>query len=124
GRQDVQGWSDRGLEMATLYHYTDQIGLDGILRSNVLLASTTAGHPRDVRYGHGQYLTDIAPGTKTAAQLSRALFGHPFLGQGCRNYVEIGVSDLNVRQGRQGVYLIPNDQPLDLTGRIVRSGRN
>jgi len=110
--------------MATLYHYTDQTGLDGILRSNVLPASTTAGHPRDVRYGNGQYLTDIAPGTKTPAQLSRAFFGHPFLGQRCTHYVEIDVSHLHVRLGRQGIHVVPNDQPLDVSRRIVRSGKN
>jgi hypothetical protein len=110
--------------MATLYHYTDQTGLDGILGSMVLLASTTVGHPRDVRYVNGQYLTDIAPGAKTPAQLSRALFGHPFLGQRCTHYVEIDVAGLNVRPGRSSVYVVPNDQSLDLNGRLVRSGRN
>jgi hypothetical protein len=110
--------------MPTLYHYTDQAGHDAILRSNILLPSTTAGHPRDVRYGDGQYLTDIQPGTRTAAQLSRDLYGHPFLGRRCTHYLEIDVTGLNVRTGRPGVYVIPNNQPLDLTGRLVRSGVN
>jgi hypothetical protein len=110
--------------MATLYHYTDQTGLDGILRSNVLLASTSAGHPGDVRYGNGQYLTDIVPGTMSSARLSRALFGHPFLGQRCTHYVQIEIAGLQVQQGRQSVYVISGDQPLDLTGRIIRSGKN
>jgi hypothetical protein len=34
------------------------------------------------------------------------------------------VSGLNVIEGRAGVYLIPNEGPLDLTGRIVNSGGN
>lgn len=110
--------------MPTLFHYTDQTGLDGILQTNVLLPSTAVNHPRDVRYGDGQYLTDIVPGTKTAAQLSRVLFGHPFLGRRCTHYVEIDVAGLSVRQGRPGVFVIPNDRPLDLTGRLVRSGEN
>src|SRR5260370_42676518 len=110
--------------MPTLYHYTDQNGLNGILRTNVLLPSTVAGHPRDVRYGNGQYLTDIAPGTKTPAQLSRVLFGHPFLGRHCTHYVEIDVAGLSVRRGRPAVFVVPSDRPLDLTGRLGRSGEN
>src|SRR5437588_13046976 len=100
--------------MATLYHYTDRAGLDGILQTQVLLASMAASHPRDVRYGNGQYLTDVVPGTKTSAQLSRLLYGHPFLGHRCTHYVEIDVTGLTVRRGRIGVYVIPSEQPLDL----------
>jgi hypothetical protein len=36
----------------------------------------------------------------------------------------IDVSGLNVIKGRAGVFLIPNEGPLDLTGRIVSSGGN
>ena len=68
---------------------------------------TSAGHPRDVRYGDGQYLSDISPGTKTPAQLSRAPFGHPFLGRRGTHYVEIDVTGLNVQRGRPGVFVIP-----------------
>lgn len=31
------------------------------------------------------------------------------------NFVEIDVTDLNVVQGRDGVFVIPNETPLDLT---------
>lgn len=110
--------------MPTLYHYTYAIGLAAILQTQSLWASTTAGNPRDVRYGNGQYLTDIPPATHTAAQLSRALFGHPFLGRRCTHFLEIDVTGLNVQSGRVGVFVIPNDQPLDLAGRIIRSGEN
>ncbi|TCW77930.1 hypothetical protein C5O80_32625 [Burkholderia sp. SRS-46] len=37
-------------------------------------------NPKDVRYGNGQYLSDIVPGTMTPAQLSRAFVNNPFQG--------------------------------------------
>lgn len=110
--------------MPVLYHYTDPAGLRGILASGKLHPSTAATSPRDVRYGDGQYLTDIEPGTMTAAQLSRVLIGHPFQGRRFTHYVAIEVAGLTVIQGRPGVFVIPNDHPLDLTGRVVRSGAN
>ncbi len=110
--------------MRILYHYTDQAGLRGILASGVLRPSTAASSPRDVRYGDGQYLTDIQPGTMSAAQLSRALIGHPFLGHRFTHYVSIDVTGLTVVQGRRGVFVIPGNRPLGLRGRIVTHGVN
>ena len=65
----------------------------------------------------------------TSNQLSRAFLGAPFWGSRFTNYVEIDVSGLNVSglnviEGRAGAFLIPNEGPLDLTGRIVSSGGN
>jgi len=110
--------------MRTLYHSTDRVGLDGILATQMLLPSTAASHPRDVRYGNGQYLTDVAPGTRTPAQLSRMLVGHPFQGRRFTHFVEIEVTGSNILCGRLGVFVIPNDHPLDLHRRVVRSGAN
>ena len=45
-----------------LYHYTDEKGLQGITSSGKLLPSTSSRNPRDVRYGNGQYFTDVTPG--------------------------------------------------------------
>jgi hypothetical protein len=39
------------------------------------------------------------------------------------NYVEIDVGGLNVIKGREGVFVVPSEMPLDLTGRIVSSGK-
>jgi hypothetical protein len=39
-------------------------------------------------------------------------------------FVEIDVRGLNVVKGRPGVFLIPNEGPLDLTGRIASWGAN
>ena len=39
------------------------------------------------------------------------------------NYVEIDVSGLDVVKGRDGVFVIPNEVPLDLTNRIISYGK-
>jgi hypothetical protein len=105
-----------------LYHYTDEAGVRGITESGELRPSLRANNPRDVRYGEGQYMSDFAPGTRTPAQLSREFLGQPFQGRRFTHYVEIDVTGLNVVQGRNGVFVVPGNQPLDLTGRIVGSG--
>jgi hypothetical protein len=110
--------------MNTLFHYTTQAGMLAILSSGILLPSTRARNPHDVRYGEGQYLSDIPPGTMSAARLSRALIGQPFQGHRFTHYVEIDVRGLPVTRGRAGVYVILGTQPLDVTGRIVSSGAN
>jgi hypothetical protein len=69
-----------------------------------------------------QYLSDIVPGTKTPAQLSRHFLNQPFQGAKFTHFVEVDLSGLNVVQGRPGVFVIPSETPLDLTGRIVSSG--
>jgi hypothetical protein len=107
-----------------LFHYTDEAGQKGILDSGRLNPSLKELNPADARYGNGQYLSDIKPGTMTSSQLSRAFLGAPFWGSRFTNFVEIDVSGLNVIEGRAGVFLIPNEGPLDLTGRIVSSGGN
>jgi len=106
----------------TLYHYTNEKGLTGILESKNLWASTKAINPKDVRYGNGQYLSDIIPGTKTPNQLSREFLGHPFQGQKYTHYVEIDVTGLDVVPGRPGVLVILNDSSLDILDRIISNG--
>ena len=106
----------------TLFHYTTEEGQKGILDSGELNPSLKSVNPNDARYGNGQYLSDIRPGTKTPAQLSRVFLNQPFQGARFTHYVEIDVSGLEVVQGRPGVFVIPNEAPLDLTGRLVRFG--
>jgi hypothetical protein len=74
-----------------------------------------------VRYGNG-HLSDIIPGTKTPAQLSREFIGQPFQGKKYTHFVEIDVTGLPVIEGRPGVFVNPGEVPLDLTGRIINSG--
>ncbi|MFD5552232.1 HYD1 signature containing ADP-ribosyltransferase family protein [Streptomyces sp. NPDC127068] len=108
----------------SLYHYTNETGHDGITASGAMRPSLKANNPKDARYGDGQYLTDIQPGTKTLGQLSAAFLRVPWAGRKFTHYLEIDVSGLNVLEGRPGVFVIPNSGPLDLTGRIRSSGRN
>ncbi|MGW1280285.1 HYD1 signature containing ADP-ribosyltransferase family protein [Streptomyces tsukubensis] len=108
----------------TLYHYTNEAGHDGIIGSGELRPSLKASNPKDARYGDGQYLTDIEPGTKTLGQLSAAFLRVPWAGRKFTHYIEIDVRGLEVVEGRPGVFVIPNRDSLDLTDRIRRSGRN
>ncbi|HEV7805726.1 MAG TPA: HYD1 signature containing ADP-ribosyltransferase family protein [Solirubrobacteraceae bacterium] len=111
-------------EAATLFHYTDEAGMQGIRESGEIRPSLSANNPNDVRYGEGQYLSDIQPGTKTNAQLSRNFINNPFQGQRFSHYVEIDTRGLNPIEGRPGVFVIPGDQPLDVSDRLVGYGRN
>jgi hypothetical protein len=108
---------------AKLYHYTNEAGMNGIVDSQSMNPSLKAINPNDVRYGNGQYLSDIEPGTKTPAQLSKAFINNPFQGARYTHYVEIDTKDLNVIIGRPGVYVVPNDNPLNLVNRITGNGR-
>jgi hypothetical protein len=108
---------------STLYHYTDEFSLEAILSSKRLNASTKAANPKDVRYGNGQYFSDILPGSKTPAQLSRSFLNHPFAGDKFTHYLEIDVSQLKILQGRSGVFVNPSDVPLNITDLIVSFGK-
>lgn len=93
-----------------------------IVVSLKLKPSRTAANPRDVRYGDGQYLSDIEPGTKTSGQLAYSLLHDARGWRRFTHFVEIDVSDLQVIAGRPGVFVIPNTEDLDLQNRIVRHG--
>ncbi|WP_197522946.1 HYD1 signature containing ADP-ribosyltransferase family protein [Actinokineospora pegani] len=107
-----------------MYHYTNEVGHDGIIASGELKPSLKANNPKDARYRDGQYLTDIRPGTKTPGQLSAAFLRIPWAGRKLTHYVEIDVSGLDVKMGRDHVYVVPNSGSLDLVGRVLGSGRN
>ncbi|QNA86974.1 hypothetical protein G4G27_13555 [Sphingomonas sp. So64.6b] len=106
-----------------MYHYTNEAGAAGIAESRSLNPSLWRAGTKDVRYGNGQYVSDFAPGTKTPAQLSREFLGRPFHGDRFTHYVEIDATGLGAIPGRVGVYVIRNETPLDLTGRLLGSGR-
>ncbi|WP_412759201.1 HYD1 signature containing ADP-ribosyltransferase family protein [Neobacillus mesonae] len=50
---------------------------NGILDSNQLNPSLKANNPKDVRFGNGQYLSDITLETKTPAQLAKSMIMIP-----------------------------------------------
>jgi hypothetical protein len=47
----------------------------------------------------------------------------PSKGSRFTHYVEIDATGPGAVQGRAGVYVIPNETPLDLIGRIIGGGR-
>lgn len=110
--------------LTVLFHYTNEDGLNGILSSGQLHPSLKTFNPNDVRYGNGQYVSDYVPGTKTSEQLSREFIGNPFQAKKYSHYIAIDVQGLNVQKGRDGVYVIPNEQPLDLSNRVLGHGKN
>jgi HYD1 signature containing ADP-ribosyltransferase len=80
-------------------------------------------NPNDVRYGNGQYLSDIIPGSMTPAQLSKAFINNPFQGARYGHFVEVDTIGLNLIQGRAGVFVVPNESSLSLSGRIISYGK-
>jgi hypothetical protein len=108
----------------TLCHYTDAVGLRGILESRVLLPSLRDVNPRDARYGDGQYLSDVRPGSMPPSRLSRCLVGLPWQWRRFTHYVEVDVAGLDLVLCRSNVYLIPGREPLPLEGRTVCWGTN
>lgn len=95
--------------------------MNGIVDSQKLNLSLKANNLKDARYGNGQYLSDIKPDTYTPAQLAKKFINVPNKYK-YTHYVEIDVTDLEVIKGRDGVFIIPNESPLDLSGRIVGTG--
>lgn len=96
--------------------------MNGIVESNKLNPSLKANNPKDARYGNGQYLSDITPDSVTPAQLGKKFLNVPNKYK-YTNYVEIDITGLNVIKGRDGVYVIPNETALDLTNRIISTGK-
>lgn len=108
----------------SLYHYTNEDGMSGIVGSGNMRPSLKANNPKDARYGEGQYLTTIGPGTKSGGQLSHAFIRVRWGGGKFSHYVEIDATGLNIQYGRPGVLVHPSGGNLDLTGRIVSWGKN
>ena len=106
-----------------LYHYTTEPNMWAIVGSGILRPSRARAGSKDVRYGNGQYLSDIAPGTLALTQLARALSGMPFIWRRFTHFVAIEVSGWEVIRCRPGVFLVPGNFALSLEDRIVAYGR-
>ncbi len=98
--------------------------MNGIVGSGVMRPSLLANNPNDARFGDGQYLSDVVPGTMTPNQLSRLFLGMPFQGERFTNYVGINVRGLPLVMGRPHVYVVPNPGPLYVRDRITSFGSN
>ena len=68
----------------------------------MLKPSLLALNPADARYGDGQYLSDIIPGTLRPSKLSRLFLKIPYQGRRFTHYVEVDVTGLIVLKGRDG----------------------
>jgi len=96
--------------------------MKGIIESQQLNPSFKANNPKDAKHGDGQYLTDIEPDNQTPQGLAARFIKRPNKYK-YTHYVAIDVTGLEVTYGRKGVFVILNDSPLDLTGRIVGTGK-
>jgi hypothetical protein len=106
-----------------LYHYTDEAGFEGILKSNQILPSV--GAKGDAVYGTGVYLTSVVPGTGTREGLAYGLFGNSSRGIAkTQYYFAIDVTDLPVTNVNGYVYLRPGLEPLVLGNRLLYYGVN
>lgn len=61
-------------------------GMTGITESTSLNPSVWRAGTKDVRYGNGQYMSDIVPGIRTPSELSRDFLGIPFQGSRFTHY--------------------------------------
>ena len=82
-----------------MFHYTSMEGHIGILETRQIWPSLKANNPKDARYGEGQYVSDIVPGSRRPGQPE-------------------------VIYGRPNVFLIKNASPLDVSDRLVSQGVN
>lgn len=108
--------------LRTMFHYTSMQGHMGILKSKQIWPSLRANNPKDARYGEGQYVSDIVPGSKRPGQLSMIFLRIPWAGRRFTHYVGLNVRGLEVIYGRPNVFLIRNALPLDISGRLVSHG--
>jgi hypothetical protein len=113
----------------TLIHYTTETpGLPGITEALFITASKGA---KNARHGNGVYLTDIFPemigegsGKLTLGQVMRRLFGQPWGKQKSMGaFVELNVQGLELTNPKPNIFLYPTEEGLDVSGRIVRSGK-
>lgn len=103
----------------TLTHYTTEQGYKSIMETKQLLPSTGDIH---ARFGDGQYLTDLNSLDYTAGQLPRRLYRVSWNTTRLTHYIKIDVTGLNVIRNAHYNYLIPNNQAIDISNRIIENG--
>ncbi|MFJ1767457.1 RHS repeat-associated core domain-containing protein [Amycolatopsis sp. NPDC088138] len=131
----------------SLYHYTNEAGMNGIMGSgHVRPSAWTHGTPDNplvgshARYGSGGYFTNIAPGQLSQEGLSQALVLNPGSGASFTHHIEVSPSALE-SQGytisqsdhRPDVYVVhhndqptnhPNPRPVEIGDSHVSHGPN
>ena len=122
--QGVKFIAEEGGETAarTLFHYTSEEGLNGIMKSAEIFPSRGV---KNARYGVGQYFTDIAPGQMTRGETAFQLYGDARVKTRLTHFVEIDVSGLNIVRPdpkRASVFFHPTETNLNVGNRIVNFG--
>ena len=75
----------------------------------------------NARHGAGQYFTDLTS-EYTAGQVSRRLFGVPWITSKFTHYIDVDLTGLNIIKNMLDNYLVLGTSCLSLNGRIVNHG--
>lgn len=102
-----------------LIHYTSKDNYIEIMKTKELKASIGKTH---ARYGNGQYFTDIESQSFTIGQVSRRLYGVPWVRNKLQYFIKIDVTGLNIVQNIPHNFLLPGNNSLNLQNRIIDSG--
>jgi hypothetical protein len=107
------------------YHYGRHAKIAFILVNEIIPFSDESANPTRARHGSGVYVTDIAPGTLTKAQIAYQLYGSPHRGNQAHveAWVAIDTRGMDVIfTGKSHIYRIPTFVVLPVAGRIIGSG--
>ena len=110
----------RNSTSATYYQHEKELSVYPMLRkTKELKASIGKTH---ARYGNGQYFTDIESQSFTIGQVSRRLYGVPWVRNKLQYFIKIDVTGLNIVQNIPHNFLLPGNNSLNLQNRIIDSG--
>ena len=102
-----------------LIHYTSKDCYIEIMKTKELKPSVGFKH---ARYGNGQYFTDLEPANFTMGQVSRKLYGIPWVRNKLQYFIKIDATGLNIIQNIPHNFLLPGNNSLNLQNRIIDSG--
>ena len=109
-----------------LYHYGTRSKIDYIVTYQVIPFSDFNENPKRARFGSGIYFTDLAPGSRTKAQLASTFYRLPFASaqKSVEAWVYVDVSGLDVfPTGRPHVFVHLRESDLPVSGRIIANGQ-
>ena len=125
----------------SLYHYTTKFGLIAIIESKVLYPSLDRGDGTDIKYGEGQYFTNISPdiidcmsqsqmtstqiesGQISLIQLAGRIMAGTLTLDRFYYFIELNVSELIIDQTDNPYTFIRKSKvDLDISNLIIRSG--
>ncbi|MEU4240265.1 HYD1 signature containing ADP-ribosyltransferase family protein [Actinoplanes sp. NPDC026619] len=107
-------------EWNSLYHYTDEDGMNGIVKSGEIRQSTG----ENARFGDGQYFSDVRPGSMPLYKMSELFFRTSKKADRITHYVEISVRSLDVQEPRPHTMVVLNSGNLNVRGLMIAAGGN